>query len=686
MVPVSVAVPAYGNENSLRNTLEKICKCRPLPGEILLHFDGDWRPEKPVEVGLPVPVRIIASEINVGPGGGRHKLMHEARHDLVASFDDDSWPIDADYFAKAAAVMDLFPRAAVLSPTVHVRERPILPVSAEVAETVSFEGSASVTRRSIYLQLPGYVPVAKAYGVEEVDVALQAHAGGWQIIRCAWIRAWHDRPHGDDRHSIVPWICNEVLLAYLRYPFWFQPWGWFRSFRHVLTHSRRGRLLELLVSVGSTPRLCQQFSKFAERYRFRQIWNHHFGRKQNWVIEGGCGHLRAIARKCQGRVLYVQYTNPAGYPPLQHSSLELARRGWEVSFIGVSGRGSAQLDFPPSARVDVRRMEWCAPGWKQKLHYLGYVLWTGWKALRRRPDWIYCSDPLSALPGRVARCLSGARTVYHEHDSPAPPEATAGWTARFWHEQRASVVSGAELIVLPNAERLKAITEETGITGETVCVWNCPSIHEVVERPPKTKKGGTLRMVYHGSIVPERFPVEILKALAGCERDVAIRLIGYEVPGMLGYTMALQKAAKQLGVTDRFEYLGALSQRSELMAKTGECDVGLSLLTLNSDDINMRHMAGASNKPFDYLSQGLALIVPRDAEWERLFVDSGCARACEQGNVEELIQVFRWLADHREEVIAMGLRGRELVLGEWNYERQFSSIIDRMERAIVRDQ
>jgi MFS family permease len=33
------------------------------------------------------------------------------------------------------------------------------------------------------------------------------------------------------------------------------------------------------------------------------------------------------------RVLYIQYTNPAGYPPLQHSSRILASAGWQVLFL-----------------------------------------------------------------------------------------------------------------------------------------------------------------------------------------------------------------------------------------------------------------------------------------------------------------------------------------------------------------
>ena len=92
----------------------------------------------------------------------------------------------------------------------------------------------------------------------------------------------------------------------------------------------------------------------------------------------------------------------------------------------------------------------------------------------------------------------------------------------------------------------------------------------------------------------------------------------------------------------------------------------------------MRHMSGASNKPFDYLSHGIALIVPDDPEWRRLYVDEGCALACPSHDAEALAQVFRWMADHRSEVAEMGRRGHALVRERWHYEAQFAPVLELM--------
>jgi len=679
-VPVSVAIPCFGNEASLIEVLRRISACDPLPQEVLLHLDGGWEPEHDPALACAATVRVFRCGKHLGPGGGRDVLLKAARCDVVCSFDDDSWPLDTGYFAQALAVMEAFPNAAVLSPAIYLREKPVMPQLAEASECVAFEGSASVTRQSHYLRLPGYVPVPDAYGVEEVDVSLQARATGFQVLSCPWLRAWHDRPYSDNEHSILPWVRNEVLLAYLRYPRWLQPWGWLRSLRHIKHHAIPNRLRALLQALASTPEHCRTYRAFVRRYSLREIWRHHFAPRKRWTLESEADRLKITEATERGRVMYVQYTNPAGYPPLEHSAMQLASRGWEVRFAGIAGRGAAAMEFPPFPRIQVWKRRWHSPGVLQKLHYLTFTWWCVLKAWRFKPGWVYCSDPLSALPGLWVRHLTGARLIYHEHDSPAAAKGREKWFAAFCRRRRREIASKAQAVVLPNETRLKAFLEENPAQGEAVCVWNCPSINDLEDRGIQRPQGGPLRVLYHGSIVPDRFPVMMMEALAACECDVAIRLIGYEVPGMIGYTDQLKQEARRLGVADRFEYLGTLPQRSDLMARAAECDVGLSLLNYRSEDINMRHMVGASNKPFDYLSQGLALIVPRAPEWEELFVANGCAVACEPGDAQDLARTFRWLSEHRDEVRRMGETGRQLIEQRWNYETQFAKVLALMEQ------
>ena len=458
---MSVAIPAYRNETGLAKTLERIFACLPLPQEVLIHFDGGWEPSRDFSADTPVPVRLFHSSANLGPGGGRDALFRQAKCEIVCSFDDDSWPIDADYFQQALAIMEAFPQAGVISPAVYLREKPVLPRLPEVSEGVSFEGSASITRMSVYLKVPGYVPVAKAYGVEEVDLSLQVHTAGYLVMHCPWLRAWHDRPYADNEHSTLPWIRNEVLLAYLRYPRWFQPWGWLRAVRHVINHYSPGRLGTLLRALASSFAFCAEHAKHVHRYRFSEIWKHRSTPPRRWTLRSEGEAIKVEPAPRSRRILYIQYTNPAAYPPLQHSSQILASAGWEVEFYGVAGRGAAPLAFPPFPRIRVHQVEWCPPGFRQKLHYLQFILGAGWRAWKFKPDWIYASDALSANPARFARWMSGARVVYHEHDTPLPLKGAINTGfARYADRCRRKVGTNADVIVLPNEQRLKAFVQD----------------------------------------------------------------------------------------------------------------------------------------------------------------------------------------------------------------------------------
>ncbi|MES2597875.1 MAG: glycosyltransferase [Verrucomicrobiota bacterium] len=681
-VPVSVAIPVYGNDVSLRETLGHVCACSPLPQEILIHCDGGWELAAELIAGLPVPVRVIRSADNVGPGGGRHRLYHEAACEIITSFDDDSWPLDREYFAQALAVMEAFPRVAVMSPAVYLREKPVLQPMLEASLIRSFEGSASVNRKSMYVQLPGYVPVPAAYGVEEADLSLQIHAAGWEILSCLWMRAWHDRPYADNRHSVLPWVRNEVLLAYLRFPRIGQPWGWLRAMRHVWRHRREVGWPKLLQQLAHSLPHAIQYQAYVRRYSLPEVWRHHRQKEKRFllvpVVRDGRLEVHLSPAPKARRVLFIQYTNPGGYPPLEHASRILARAGWEVEFRGIRNSGSASLGFAPHPRVRVQRIRYQKPGVMQKLHYLGFLLWCVWGAFRWRPAWVYASDVLSTPAAEIILRLRLARLAYHEHDSPVGNGADEGMVLRQVLSARNRLGRDAHLVLLPNQKRLDEFVSATDSRGRAFCVWNCPSLDEIPASVPARALDGPLRVLYHGSIVPERFGVFILEALAMCEADVRLTLIGYFPLSTLSYRDMLMAEAARLGVKDRFEYLGPMNHH-EILEHSRQYDAGLAMLRIHEGDINMQHMSGASNKPFDYASQGLALVIPPDPEWERIYGDVGCAVSCAMGDAARLAEVLRWMCTHRSEVIAMGARAHAMVRAEWHYEKQFAPVLEHMQ-------
>ena len=375
------------------------------------------------------------------------------------------------------------------------------------------------------------------------------------------------------------------------------------------------------------------------------------------------------------KILYIQYNNPAAFPPLEHSSRLLADAGWQVLFLGIgAGSGAGELRFPPRDRIKTRLMTSCRPGLRQKLHYLQFILWATLWTLWWRPRWVYASDVLSAPAGVVLSLLPGVRVIYHEHDSPTGATPTSSFmrlcrAARKWLAHRSA------FSVLPNQQRARRFAAEMG-EDNVFCVWNCPLREEVAA--PRLAHDDSLWIVYHGSIVPPRLPPTVIEALAILPDNVKLRVIGYETIGSPGYVTQLREMAGRLGIGDRVEFLGALNMRSELLDWGRKSDIGLAFMPRNSDDVNMQHMTGASNKPFDYLACGAALLVSDRPDWRQLYVDSGYGLACDPESPESIAGALRWFLDHPEEMRRMGEQGRQRVASEWCYETQFAAVVKQM--------
>ena len=663
-VPVTVAIPCFGGGDRLLHTLAQISRCDPLPAEVLILADGGWEPD----VSALPSVRVLRSAERIGPGGGRQAGIRAASCDLVASFDNDSWPSCPDYFAKAVALMEAFPDAAVLSPAVSLPDWPGYEPSAEVWESRSYEGCASIHRRSLHLQLPGFVPVASAYGLEEADIALQARTHGMKVLASSWLTAWHDRPRSEDAHGVTAWIRNELVLGWLRYPLVLQPWSWWRAFKRFVRDRGKVPASTLLRSVLSAPALCAESKQHQARASIAALMQHHRGPLAAWRLAGDVSNLTAQRMPKARRALFIQFTDPAGYPPLEHSSRILAREGWSVRFVGLR---AGTLELPPHPRIECVSRARVSGGLRTKLQFLRWTLTCVFHAWKWRAEMVYCSDPFAALPGLIIQCLFGRMVIYHEHDSPPDGRSGGFQTAMEWCRRK--IGRKADVVVLPSEARMRQFQEKTATQGRCIVVWNTPSHDEVLPVPRQPLAHG-LRVVFHGSIVPERFPMAYVEVLAKCPEQVTMDVIGYETAGSLGYKQQLAERAAALGLGGRFSCLPPM-QRRALLRCCATYDVGLALLARREWDSNSIHMAGASNKPFDYASQGVAVIVPDEPEWRKLYVENGCGVACDPSDIDALAKLLTWMLHHPAELRAMGEAGRVLCLEAWHYEKQFAPVL-----------
>lgn len=353
-------------------------------------------------------------------------------------------------------------------------------------------------------------------------------------------------------------------------------------------------------------------------------------------------------------------------------------------FLGTGAHGADSLRFTPHPNITVRQISFCEAGWRQKFHYIWFYSWAFMWVLKWRPRWIYASDPFSCPLGLLLSRITRCKVIYHEHDTPDTSHSARGMKSpfvRFIFWTRKVLARHAVMCVLPNEERVKRFSSEMGGLKHVYCVWNCPVLKEVNLKQRSDEKG-SLMVLYHGSIVPFRLPLAILQALKMLPREVKLRVIGYETVGSVGYVTQMKELASRLQISDRIEFIGPMP-RHKLMEFSKTCEVGLALMPKQAKDLNIECMLGASNKPFDYLACGLALLVSDLPDWEKIYVEPGYGLACDPDDPESVATALKWFLDHPQEMRAMGEKGRNRIISEWNYEKQFLLVLGCMEKSTV---
>ncbi len=225
--PITVGIPTFGRGDRVVQCLERVLACSPPPGEVVVHIDGEAG-ALPQELVARFPeVRVLTAEGRVGPGGGRGRCVSAARFPYFVSFDDDSWPIDRDFFA---AIEERFlgnAQVACLAATIFHRGQPEPERNKGSQLVAEYVGCGYGLRVDIYRTLVGHVDRKVPYGFEERDLSLQLHGAGWHILRCGDLRVFHDTSLSHHASSEITsgTIQNAALLAWIRYPIRLWPYG-----------------------------------------------------------------------------------------------------------------------------------------------------------------------------------------------------------------------------------------------------------------------------------------------------------------------------------------------------------------------------------------------------------------------------------------------------------------------------
>jgi glycosyltransferase involved in cell wall biosynthesis len=252
---------------------------------------------------------------------------------------------------------------------------------------------------------------------------------------------------------------------------------------------------------------------------------------------------------------------------------------------------------------------------------------------------------------------------------------------------RAKLAREVELCVLPNEDRARVFREQTKTQKPVECVWNVPGLEEIGPRKPKPNLQTPLKLFYGGSLAPARLSPLFLQEIIKLAGQIELEIVGYATYAAQKYIKSVVSMNKETG-RKTITYHGALSRRSELLAVADSCEAALCLMPMSSEDLNMRTMAGASNKPFDVMARGLAVVVSDIPDWKRLYLpgdnhengkgywisDMGYGIAINPECEESIRGGLEWMLGNREKLWEMGERGRLNIKKDWNYKTKIARI------------
>ena len=214
--PITAVFPVVDRSDEAIKTLQALYGCDPVPQQIIVYVDGGSAETITAIRSRFAEVDILFGRDRCGPGGARNQLVRAARHEMVASFDDDSRPNDPGFFARVLETAGKFPEAAVLSAASQMSESSI----PDFLRLACPSGCGCVFRKGWFLRTSGFVPLQVAFNMEETDIGLQLQEIGGMVVHDPKLRVLHEHPQPraltGEESALV--LANTVLLPFLRYP------------------------------------------------------------------------------------------------------------------------------------------------------------------------------------------------------------------------------------------------------------------------------------------------------------------------------------------------------------------------------------------------------------------------------------------------------------------------------------
>jgi len=319
------------------------------------------------------------------------------------------------------------------------------------------------------------------------------------------------------------------------------------------------------------------------------------------------------------RILHVCYFDPDIYPGVYNSSNILAEKGWEVDVICFEMHSFHGKSFDP--RVKLHRLNsnlFGNNGWRRYSSFINRIKLEG---KNQKWDVVIGHDMHGYVAASISGVVPSSRIIFWSQDLYDPTTIFSGHKLLYFLKKE--FIKKCPLVIAPSKIRGDAIKTLLSFEGEIMVVYNSPRKFKIVPdeqwRSRLFISNDTFMVVYGGGLVADRHILNLVRSVSLWQKPSILVLAGHA---------NMQMLSNIKGLISRYDLLNRIIMVGHLPNIFGlirEAHVGISLFSSEYNyKKNNKYRGMASNKIFEYLSQGKPAIVSSNKETVEFMEEYKC--------------------------------------------------------------
>lgn len=302
-------------------------------------------------------------------------------------------------------------------------------------------------------------------------------------------------------------------------------------------------------------------------------------------------------------------------------------------------------------------------------------LTTMYRAAKNEDADIYHLHDPELLPvGAALKRSTGSRVIYDAHEDyhasilgkPWIPDGARPLVANLFDVIEPQLATWLDGIITASDDIKARFDRHDNVTTIT----NYPLEHWLRDIESKPS-GSSVQIAYCGKITPQRAIPELIEAtnILAEYHDIELVLGGKYTTEEIEQFVESEASEQQ-----HISTVGWLPTIDDVIDLFYESDIGAMMI--KPDNANQIYGAQRSNKTFQYMSTGTAVLGSDVGTWPEYIEDENCGICVDTTSISDMVDGLRQLIEDPDLRTTMGRNGQEAVKQEYNWEEQEQKLLD----------